>query len=72
MQCFKFVDYFPKVQHQASISPHRLLITCWFGGDVVQSGTLAMDVCYRLSGLTENESVCGSRTAPCDAPAGGL
>ncbi|KAG6787251.1 hypothetical protein POTOM_008890 [Populus tomentosa] len=60
------------VQHQASISPHRLLITCWFCGDMVQSGTLATDVCYRLSGLTENEGVCGSKTAPCDAPAGGL
>ncbi|KAJ7008572.1 PRLI-interacting factor K family protein [Populus alba x Populus x berolinensis] len=60
------------VQHQASISPHRLLITCWFCGDMVQSGTLATDVCYRLSGLTENEGVCGSKTAPRDAPAGGL
>lgn len=39
---------------------------------MVRAGTLAMDVCYRLSGLTENESVCGSRTAPCDTPAGGL
>ncbi|KAJ6680487.1 UBIQUITIN FUSION DEGRADATION UFD1 FAMILY PROTEIN [Salix purpurea] len=54
------------VQHQASICPLRL-ITCRFCGDMVQAGTSAMDVRDRLRGLTEHESQCGSRTAPCDS-----
>ncbi|KAI8005613.1 Ubiquitin recognition factor in ER-associated degradation protein 1 [Camellia lanceoleosa] len=54
------------VQHQASDCPLRL-ITCRFCGDMVQAGTSAADVRDRLKGLSEHESVCGSRTAPCDS-----
>ncbi|KAJ0053681.1 hypothetical protein Pint_01987 [Pistacia integerrima] len=54
------------VQHQASSCPLRL-ITCRFCGDMVQAGNLPMDARDRLRGLSEHESVCGSRTAPCDS-----
>ncbi|XVF21009.1 hypothetical protein REPUB_Repub12eG0053500 [Reevesia pubescens] len=54
------------VQHQASDCPLRL-ITCRFCGDMVQAGNSAMDVRDRLRGLSEHESICGSRTAPCDS-----
>ncbi|KAE8685893.1 hypothetical protein F3Y22_tig00111088pilonHSYRG00095 [Hibiscus syriacus] len=54
------------VQHQASDCPMRL-ITCRFCGDMVQAGSSAMDVRDRLRGLSEHESICGSRTAPCDS-----
>ncbi|KAK8717755.1 hypothetical protein V6N13_045012 [Hibiscus sabdariffa] len=54
------------VQHQASDCPLRL-ITCRFCGDMVQAGSSAMDVRDRLRGLSEHESICGSRTAPCDS-----
>ncbi|CAK9153604.1 unnamed protein product [Ilex paraguariensis] len=54
------------VQHQSSDCPLRL-ITCRFCGDMVQAGTSAADVRDRLRGLTEHESLCGSRTAPCDS-----
>ncbi|CBI28841.3 unnamed protein product, partial [Vitis vinifera] len=54
------------VQHQASACPLRL-ITCRFCGDMVQAGSSAMDVRDRLRGLSEHESICGSRTAPCDS-----
>lgn len=54
------------VRHQASDCPLRL-ITCRFCGDMVQAGTSAMDVRDRMRGLSEHESICGSRTAPCDS-----
>ncbi|KAK6918834.1 Ubiquitin fusion degradation protein Ufd1-like [Dillenia turbinata] len=54
------------VQHQSSDCPLRL-ITCRFCGDMVQAGTTTMDVRDRLRGLSEHESICGSRTAPCDS-----
>ncbi|KAJ4976525.1 hypothetical protein NE237_001631 [Protea cynaroides] len=54
------------VQHQSSVCPLRL-ITCRFCGDMVQAGTSATDVRDRLRGLSEHESLCGSRTAPCDS-----
>ncbi|XP_057955854.1 uncharacterized protein LOC131149435 [Malania oleifera] len=54
------------VQHQGSVCPLRL-ITCQFCGDMVQAGTSAMDIRDRLRGLSEHESICGSRTAPCDS-----
>ncbi|KAE8685259.1 hypothetical protein F3Y22_tig00111099pilonHSYRG00089 [Hibiscus syriacus] len=54
------------VQHQAPDCPLRL-ITCRFCGDMVQAGSSAMDVRDRLRGLSEHESICGSRTAPCDS-----
>ncbi|XP_038888179.1 uncharacterized protein LOC120078059 isoform X1 [Benincasa hispida] len=54
------------VQHQASICPLRL-ITCQFCGDMVQAGSSAMDIRDRLRGLSEHESICGSRTASCDS-----
>ncbi|PSS14416.1 Ubiquitin fusion degradation protein [Actinidia chinensis var. chinensis] len=54
------------VQHQTSNCPLRL-ITCRFCGDMVQAGTSAADVRDRLRGLSEHESVCGSRTTTCDS-----
>ena len=54
------------MEHQASVCPLRL-ITCRFCGDMVQAGSSAMDVRDRLRGLSEHESICGSRTAPCDS-----
>ncbi|KAJ0971515.1 hypothetical protein J5N97_019474 [Dioscorea zingiberensis] len=54
------------VQHQTSVCPLRL-ITCRFCGDMVQAGSLAVDARDRLRGLSEHESICGSRTAPCDS-----
>ncbi|KAL7000050.1 hypothetical protein U1Q18_001199 [Sarracenia purpurea var. burkii] len=54
------------VQHQTSECPLRL-ITCRFCGDMVQAGTSAADARDRLRGLSEHESLCGSRTAPCDS-----
>lgn len=54
------------VQHQTSDCQLRL-ITCRFCGDMVQAGSSAADVRDRLRGLSEHESICGSRTAPCDS-----
>ncbi|XP_059661103.1 uncharacterized protein LOC132307388 [Cornus florida] len=54
------------VQHQSSDCPLRL-ITCRFCGDMVQAGNSAADARDRLRGLSEHESECGSRTAPCDS-----
>ncbi|KNA23041.1 hypothetical protein SOVF_028560 [Spinacia oleracea] len=54
------------VQHQSSDCPMRM-ITCRFCGDIVQAGSSPMDTRDRFRGLTEHESVCGSRTAPCDS-----
>lgn len=34
---------------------------------MVQAGTCAADARDRLRGYSEHESVCGSRTAPCDS-----
>lgn len=54
------------VRHQTSDCPLRL-VTCRFCGDMVQAGNSASDTRDRLRGLSEHESVCGSRTAPCDS-----
>ncbi|KAL6553596.1 hypothetical protein OROGR_007438 [Orobanche gracilis] len=54
------------VQHQALDCPLRLT-TCRFCGDMVQAGTCAADARDRIRGLSEHESLCGSRTAPCDS-----
>ncbi|KAK4420546.1 Ubiquitin fusion degradation protein 1 [Sesamum alatum] len=54
------------VQHQSSDCPLRL-ITCRFCGDMVQAGNSAADARDRIRGLSEHESICGSRTAPCDS-----
>ncbi|XP_047321849.1 uncharacterized protein LOC124925792 [Impatiens glandulifera] len=54
------------VQHQA-VDCQLRLVTCRFCGDMVQAGSCAADVRDRLRGLSEHESVCGSRTAPCDS-----
>ncbi|KAK1275814.1 hypothetical protein QJS04_geneDACA000829 [Acorus gramineus] len=54
------------VKHQSSVCPKRL-IACRFCGDMVYAGSSPMDVRDRLRGLSEHESVCGSRTAPCDS-----
>lgn len=58
--------YFLQVRHQASVCPLRL-ITCQFCGDMVQAGNSAIDIRDRMRGLSEHESICGSRTAPCDS-----
>ncbi|XP_031491052.1 uncharacterized protein LOC116258088 [Nymphaea colorata] len=54
------------VIHQSSVCPLRL-ITCRYCGDMVPAGTFPSDVRDRMRGLSEHESVCGSRTAPCDS-----
>ncbi|KAI3870315.1 hypothetical protein MKW92_040941 [Papaver armeniacum] len=54
------------VQHQSTACPLRL-VTCRFCGDMVQAGSTANDVRDRMRGLSEHESLCGSRTAPCDS-----
>ncbi|XP_074270245.1 uncharacterized protein LOC141593331 [Silene latifolia] len=54
------------VQHQSTICPMRM-ITCRFCGDIVQAGSSPMDMRDHLRGLSEHESLCGSRTAPCDS-----
>ncbi|KAI4308353.1 hypothetical protein L6164_031436 [Bauhinia variegata] len=54
------------VEHQASVCPLRL-ISCRFCGDMVQAGSAATDYRDKIRGLSEHESVCGSRTAPCDS-----
>lgn len=54
------------VQHQTSSCPLRLIM-CRFCGDMVPAGSSAPDARDRLRGLTEHESICGSRTAPCDS-----
>lgn len=59
-------DHSWQVQHQSSECPMRL-VTCRFCGDMVQAGASAADARDRLRGLSEHESLCGSRTAPCDS-----
>ncbi|KAI9082361.1 hypothetical protein K1719_035784 [Acacia pycnantha] len=54
------------VEHQAQVCPMRL-IACRFCGDMVQAGSCAVDIRDKIRGLTEHESVCGSRTATCDS-----
>lgn len=54
------------VQHQSSSCPLRLIM-CRFCGDMVQAGSMPVDARDRLRGLSEHESICGSRTAPCDS-----
>lgn len=54
------------VQHQSTDCPMRM-ITCRFCGDIVQAGASALDARDRMRGLSEHESICGSRTAPCDS-----
>lgn len=55
-----------QVEHQSLMCPLRL-ITCRFCGDMVQAGAAAADARDRFRGLSEHESICGSRTAPCDS-----
>ncbi|KAL5226555.1 hypothetical protein ABZP36_014820 [Zizania latifolia] len=54
------------VQHQSSICPLRLIV-CRFCGDTVQAGGEPLDARDRLCNMCEHESICGSRTAPCDS-----
>ncbi|KAL6621269.1 hypothetical protein ACP70R_033701 [Stipagrostis hirtigluma subsp. patula] len=54
------------VQHQSSTCPLRLIV-CRFCGDTVHAGGEPVDVRDRLRNMCEHESVCGSRTAPCDS-----
>ncbi|KAJ3695670.1 hypothetical protein LUZ60_001047 [Juncus effusus] len=54
------------VHHQATTCPVRLIV-CRFCGDMVQAGADPSDPRDRLRGLTQHESLCGSRTAPCDS-----
>lgn len=55
-----------QVQHQARDCPLRL-IACRFCGDMVEAGNSAADARDRMRGMSEHESTCGSRTAPCDS-----
>lgn len=64
--CGVFLEKEEMVQHQSSVCPLRL-ITCRFCGDMVQAGRFPSDVRDRIRGLSEHESVCGSRTTPCDS-----
>ncbi|KAG9447633.1 hypothetical protein H6P81_013761 [Aristolochia fimbriata] len=64
--CGAMLEKEEMVQHQSSICPLRL-ITCRFCGDMVPAGNSASDARDRMRGLSEHESVCGSRTAPCDS-----
>nr|XP_043620605.1 uncharacterized protein LOC122592443 [Erigeron canadensis] len=64
--CGVILEKTEMVQHQSSECALRL-VTCRFCGDMVQAGSLAVDTRDRLRGLSEHESICGSRTAPCDS-----
>ncbi|KAM7271580.1 hypothetical protein ACFE04_030794 [Oxalis oulophora] len=64
--CGAVLEKTDMVQHQASVCPLRL-VACRFCGDMVQAGSSATDVRDRMRGLSEHESICGSRTAPCDS-----
>ncbi|KVI10674.1 uncharacterized protein LOC112507880 [Cynara cardunculus var. scolymus] len=64
--CGAILEKTQMVQHQNSDCPLRL-VTCRFCGDMVEAGSLAVDARDRLRGLSEHESLCGSRTAPCDS-----
>ncbi|KAL2653250.1 hypothetical protein R1flu_021378 [Riccia fluitans] len=63
--CGAILEMQQMVDHKASVCP-LWKITCWFCGDMVQAGAEAENVRDRLRGLTQHESSCGSRTAPCD------
>ncbi|CAO2177103.1 unnamed protein product [Urochloa humidicola] len=54
------------VQHQSSACPLRLIM-CRFCGDMVHAGGEPVDARDRLRNMCEHESICGSRTAPCDS-----
>ncbi|KAL4180900.1 hypothetical protein AMTRI_Chr12g234680 [Amborella trichopoda] len=64
--CGVFLEKEAMVVHQGSECPLRLIM-CRFCGDMVQAGAGPLDVRDRLRGLSEHESLCGSRTAPCDS-----
>ncbi|CAM6124234.1 unnamed protein product [Calypogeia fissa] len=65
-ECGEVLEMEEMVNHRANVCPLRS-ITCRFCGDMVQAGAQADNVRDRLRGLTEHESSCGSRTAPCDS-----
>ncbi|WVZ70209.1 hypothetical protein U9M48_018891 [Paspalum notatum var. saurae] len=54
------------VQHQSLACPLRLIV-CRFCGDTVYAGGEPVDARDRLRNMCEHESICGSRTAPCDS-----
>lgn len=54
------------VKHQATSCPLRTIM-CRFCGDMVQAGSEVDNIRDKLSGLTQHESQCGSRTAPCES-----
>lgn len=64
--CGVILEKTQMVQHQSSECALRL-VTCRFCGDMVEAGKLAVDTRDRLRGLSEHESLCGSRTTPCDS-----
>lgn len=55
-----------QVQHQSTSCPLRLIM-CRFCGDMVHAGSTPGDARDRLRGLSEHESICGSRTTQCDS-----
>lgn len=64
--CGVILEKVQMVEHQTSVCPLRL-IACRFCGDMVHAGDTAADLRDKLRGLCEHESICGSRTTPCDS-----
>eukprot|EP01018_Ginkgo_biloba_P026617 Gb_19045 [translate_table: standard] len=65
-KCGAILEMEEMVIHQTSACPLRV-VTCRFCGDMVQVGNPADDARDRLRGFSQHESLCGSRTAPCDS-----
>lgn len=64
--CGAILEKEEMVIHQSSVCSLRS-ITCKFCGDMVQAGNAPDDVRDRIHGYSEHESLCGSRTTPCDS-----
>eukprot|EP00249_Psilotum_nudum_P024794 c29295_g1_i1 orf=182-2299(-) len=65
-KCGAILEKEEMVSHQAMKCSLRMIM-CRFCGDLVQAGDEVQDPRDRLQGLTEHESICGSRTSPCDS-----
>ncbi|KAH9311747.1 hypothetical protein KI387_026782 [Taxus chinensis] len=63
--CGEVLEKEEMVIHQSSVCPLRV-VTCRFCGDMVPAGNTPDDVRDRIRGYSEHESLCGSRTSPCD------
>eukprot|EP00250_Pteridium_aquilinum_P035736 c9877_g1_i1 orf=247-2331(-) len=65
-RCGEILERDDMVKHQAMSCPLRMIM-CRFCGDMVQAGSEADNIRDKLRGLTQHESQCGSRTAPCES-----